>query len=245
MVVIISFLLLFIPKISQAGFLDSALNEACLASGQCGLADIEAGFSNIIELMLGALGAVALAYFIWGAIQWLTSGGNQERITKGKNIMIGTSMAIFVTLGSYLFVNFFINDVLDVKPDYEVSSIPSECEGRPEGAQCNLGESNYVCTGDYFGNTCISECDLYNSKLEALSGIYSFGHFAEELSMTCETLPPDLHPNFYVEGLCPGGADNVCLMRWSGDGEIFLYNTATLTNINSVFQHICLLEEEC
>ena len=225
--------------------MDNIPNQACLDSGQCDLEDIEAGFSSIIELMLGVLGAMALFYFIWGAIQWLTSGGNQERITKGKNIMIGTSMAIFVTLGSYLFVDFFINDVLDVKPGYEVSHAPPECEGENESATCNTQQSNYVCSGTYFGDVCLTKCDLYNAK-EGVTGagaelwLYTWGGTQVTMSFSCADKPDDMSPGTdYVVGLCPGAEDNVCLMSISQLG-VQPYNQDGLNIINTAFQEFLL-----
>ncbi len=253
-------LFLLFPKISQAGFLDKIPNRACLDEGQCGLEDISNGFVSIIELMLGALGAVALFYFIWGAIQWLTSGGNQERVTKGRNIMIGTSMAIFVTLGSYLFVSFFINDVLNVKPYYTVSSPPPECEGKPEGVECNDKQENYVCGGSHFNDACMSICDLYNAKEAATGAAAAQYLFFLELmglytpppienippaqvsaSFACGAKPEAMSPgNGYVAGLCPGDADNVCLQNISssipGTSGIQSYNQQILNGINSAFE---------
>ena len=264
MIVVISFLLLFIPKISHAGFLDKIPNQACLAEGQCGLEDISNGFVSIIELMLGALGAMALFYFIWGAIQWLTSGGNQERVTKGKNIMIGTSMAIFVTLGSYLFVDFFINDVLNVKPGYQVSSPPPECDDKPEGAECNSAQDNYVCSGSHFNEACMSKCDLYNAKegetgaaaaqylyVLELMGLYqpppidNIPGAQVSASFSCGTKPDAMSPgNGYVAGLCSGDESNVCLMTISSSvpntSGIQSYDQNVLNNINTMFEEFLL-----
>ena len=233
-------LFLIFPKISQAGFLDNIPNQACLASGQCGLDDISAGFVSIIELLLGALGAAALFYFIWGAIQWLTSGGNPERVKKGRDIMFGTAMAIFIALASYLFVNFFINDVLNVEPDYEVTVQDNECAGKLMGDRCGDQANNSVCTGDYFGNTCVSGCALYNAKLQVIANNNRPGYANHSLS--CGSAPAECNftpGNGYVARLCSGDTSNVCIMHQINQ-DCRLYDQSELNEINNYFNQFLL-----
>jgi hypothetical protein len=68
---------LLVPHfVLAAGFLDGL---TCLSNGQCQLRDVETGLLALIRLMIGMVGALALLYFIWGGVQWLTSYGNQQK----------------------------------------------------------------------------------------------------------------------------------------------------------------------
>ena len=135
-----------------------------------------------------------------------------------------------------MFVNFFINDVLNVKSDYEVIGQIYECEGEHMGAPCGSLADNAVCTGDYFDNTCIAECDLYHAKIVVLRD----HGLPASFSMSCEVLAAGIPPTDHVTGLCPGAADNICFMR--KDGELFDYGQAELVNINTLFEEHVLNE---
>lgn len=105
-----------------AGFLDNIKNTACMASGDCTLTDIAGGFIELTKWLIGAIGALALLYFVWGGVQWLTSYGNQQKIQKGREIMLQTVIALAVAFMSYILVSFFVNNVLQAKPEVRVNT---------------------------------------------------------------------------------------------------------------------------
>ncbi len=152
-----SIFLLLTPLVSQAGILD---NIDCVQSGACQLEDIAAGFVAVINWMLGTIGGVALLYFIWGGIQWLTSMGNPNRVKRGNEIMLGTIFALIITFTSYIILNFFVNDLLIGDTGDQQFKIADECKdasgNRPRGTQCNVSLGGfYRCDG--VGN-CITAC---------------------------------------------------------------------------------------
>jgi len=131
-----SFFLFILPLAGQAGFLDNLPNEKCLYDGSCTLNDITTGLIALIELLLGAVGAVALLYFFWGGIRWLTSAGSADRVKKGTDIMVNTIIALIIVFVSYIFLEFIINRVLQVDEPYQIQSEastapPTSVSGRP------------------------------------------------------------------------------------------------------------------
>ncbi|MFA6467011.1 MAG: pilin [Patescibacteria group bacterium] len=160
----LSIFTLIFPNVSQAaGILDGL---PCIACGSCGFADIAKFFYDFIVLLLGAMGAVALVYFVWGGIQWLTSGGSAERVNRGKQIMINTVFAIILAFGSNLLVKFFIDDVLGVDRTQisadvgaaGVCNLPASpniaIQGLPAGTP-----GAYGCTSSWEGGTsCGGNC---------------------------------------------------------------------------------------
>jgi hypothetical protein len=50
----------------------------------------------------------APAFFAWGGIMILISGGSEERLGKGKKILTGTVIGILLVLGAYLIVGTFV-----------------------------------------------------------------------------------------------------------------------------------------
>lgn len=63
---------------------------------------------NVIKAVLGIIGAFALFMFVYGGILMLTSAGNQEKIKKGKDVLIWAIIGLMVILGSYVLVSFVI-----------------------------------------------------------------------------------------------------------------------------------------
>ncbi len=64
-------------------------------------AGLNALISNIIGVATAIAGIAMLGYFLFGAISWLTAGGNEERIEKAQkslsNAVIGLLLVILAT----------------------------------------------------------------------------------------------------------------------------------------------------
>ncbi|MDP3998188.1 MAG: pilin [bacterium] len=66
---------------------------------------------KIISSVLGVVGSLALVMFIYGGITWMISAGNQEQVTKGKNILIWATIGIVIIFTSYALVRFVLTTV--------------------------------------------------------------------------------------------------------------------------------------
>jgi hypothetical protein len=178
-IIISLFVLLAIPQISLAapakGFLDF-LPAACIEKGNCSLDDVAQGFVLLTKWLIGSIGALALLYFIWGAIQWMTSYGNQEKIRHGREIMLNTVIALVVAFISFLLVEFFVNSFLlgGEESEHRVQSI---CSQAAMYANCNeVGQTNHVCSGhgfaeglETYNGLCMSRCELEDIVDNALN----------------------------------------------------------------------------
>lgn len=183
------FSLLVVPHFVQAGFLDGL---ACVdGKANCSLDDVKTGFITLTKLLIGSVGALALLYFIWGGIQWMTSYGNQQKIQHGRDIMLQTVVALVVAFTSFLLVEFFVNDFLKAE-----SPITSECANQKEGKLCG---QNYVCSGTDFkddqavyNEICMSKCQLKSIKDDSTNWTCLSPAIAEMSGVISE------------KGLCPG-----------------------------------------
>ena len=68
----------------------------------------QALIGKIINAVLGIVGSLALAMFIYGGFTWMLAGGNSEAVTKGKNILVWATMGLVVIFTSYALVHFVI-----------------------------------------------------------------------------------------------------------------------------------------
>ncbi|MFH0956062.1 MAG: pilin [Candidatus Falkowbacteria bacterium] len=66
---------------------------------------------KIISSILGVVGSLALVMFIYGGATWMLSGGNQEQVTKGKNILIWATIGIVIIFTAYALVRFVLTTV--------------------------------------------------------------------------------------------------------------------------------------
>lgn len=62
--------------------------------------DLSALLGSLINIMIIITGVTALIYMLWGALSWVTSGGDKEKLQKAqsriRNAVIGIIMAIVV-----------------------------------------------------------------------------------------------------------------------------------------------------
>lgn len=65
-------------------------------------------YGNIIRVLVGVAGILALLNIVLGGIKWMTSGGNEEKITEGRNALVWASLGLLVVLSSYIILNFVI-----------------------------------------------------------------------------------------------------------------------------------------
>jgi hypothetical protein len=61
-----------------------------------------------IQWALGFLGLVAVIMIIYGGITWMTSAGNEKRVTQAKQILTYSVIGMVIILLSWSFVTFVI-----------------------------------------------------------------------------------------------------------------------------------------
>ena len=66
---------------------------------------------RVISAVLGISGSLALLMFIYGGFTWMLSGGNSEKVTKGKNTLVWASIGLVVIFSSYALVNLIFDSL--------------------------------------------------------------------------------------------------------------------------------------
>ena len=61
---------------------------------------------NLSQIILGVVGSLALLAFIAGGLMFLLSGGNTERVTQGKQIILGAVIGLVIVFASYAIIQF-------------------------------------------------------------------------------------------------------------------------------------------
>jgi hypothetical protein len=67
---------------------------------------------KVINAALGVVGSLALLMFIYGGFTWMLAAGNNEKVEKGKNILIWATLGLVVIFSAYAIVNFVLTEAL-------------------------------------------------------------------------------------------------------------------------------------
>jgi len=69
-------------------------------------------YINVLNAILGLLGGVAFIFVIYGGMLFLFSGGNEERIEKGKKTFYWAILGVTVVIMSYSIIQFLYAKLL-------------------------------------------------------------------------------------------------------------------------------------
>ncbi|MBN2884443.1 hypothetical protein JXE04_00780 [Patescibacteria group bacterium] len=66
---------------------------------------------NIIGIVLSFVGVIFLLLMIFAGLTWMTAAGNQEKITKAKDLMINAIIGLVIVMAAYA-ITAFVGDQL-------------------------------------------------------------------------------------------------------------------------------------
>jgi hypothetical protein len=182
----------------EVGPFMSGISAACGNSGDCELSDIMRVFINTGNYVVGIIGAVVLLMYIIGGIYMLTSGGAQDRVTKGKKYITISTTGLLIVMFSYLGIQ-LLNNVLrggeEALDDYALCEPVEAGEDKSETAGDTCGY-NQKCSDE---GTCLTICEL--------NGI--------SIGETTSCVDSESDPNFgsysaCSSNMCPGADNIVC-----------------------------------
>jgi len=81
------------------------------ATGLGGNQDIRLTIAKIIRVLLGLLGTAALGLVLYAGYTIMTAGGNDEKVTQGKKILINGLIGIAIILSAFAIVQFIIRQL--------------------------------------------------------------------------------------------------------------------------------------
>lgn len=93
----------FIPVLAAEDISRTAPEELIKISG--GATDIRSLVLTIVNTVLTFLGVVAVIMIIYGGMLYVTAAGAQEKIDKGKKILMYTVIGIVIIMLSFVIVN--------------------------------------------------------------------------------------------------------------------------------------------
>lgn len=70
--------------------------------------------SRIINFLLSLMGAFTLCLVVYAGYVWMMARGNEEEVTKAKDILIGSVIGILIILASYSIIGYVFNAFVDI-----------------------------------------------------------------------------------------------------------------------------------
>lgn len=75
--------------------------------------DIRLVVARIIRTALGLLGIVALVLILYGGFVWMTAGGDEEKISQSKKILLNSVIGLAIILSSYAIASFVVSKLVE------------------------------------------------------------------------------------------------------------------------------------
>lgn len=77
-----------------------------------GEADLESTIGNIINVVLGFLGIVAVVIVLFGGFKWMTAGGNDEKVAEAKKLLVAGVIGLAIILSAYAITSFVLTSLV-------------------------------------------------------------------------------------------------------------------------------------
>lgn len=79
-----------------------------------GTADLESTVVQIVQWVLGFLGLVAVIMILIGGFQWMTAGGNEEKVASAKKVISAAVIGLIIVLLAWAIVIFVVSQTAEV-----------------------------------------------------------------------------------------------------------------------------------
>lgn len=106
---LIIFLFIFFPDITIADTLDGGESSGGVVTLNPPIANATNPnilIGKVIQAVLSIVGSLALLMFVYGGLTWMMAAGNNERVQKGKDILMWATVGLVVIFSAYAAVRF-------------------------------------------------------------------------------------------------------------------------------------------
>lgn len=103
------FLLALVLPLSVSAQFGDAITKLDAVAGAKGAglnSDINTSIITIIKGVLSLVGTIFLALSVYAGMLWMTASGNEEKVTKAKDIITQATIGLAVTLSAYALTAF-------------------------------------------------------------------------------------------------------------------------------------------
>ncbi|MFA6428553.1 MAG: hypothetical protein WCW02_03360 [Candidatus Buchananbacteria bacterium] len=106
--------LIILPQLSLAAVdFNTQLNSLATSAGYdtSSAVSLTSTIGKIINYLLGFLGIIALLIVIWAGFNWMTAGGNDDKISSAKSWMVNGFIGLVIIIFAYAISTFVITQI--------------------------------------------------------------------------------------------------------------------------------------
>jgi hypothetical protein len=123
---------LLLPSVTTAAQGDINFGLVYGESTGLGQQDVRTTVSRIINVALGLLGIVAVVIILIGGFEWMTAGGNEEKVGEARKRIIAGVIGLAIILSAYAVAKFVLFKLYEATTglDYKETGV-DELPGAP------------------------------------------------------------------------------------------------------------------
>ena len=96
------------PTLAQCDDPNDQLGVGCGAASGLGAGDPRAITARIINIILSLLGIIDVGLMLYAGFNWMTAGGNEEKITSAKGTIWASIIGLLIILSAYAISRFVL-----------------------------------------------------------------------------------------------------------------------------------------
>ena len=101
----------FLPSSLRKTLSVTALNIAQnIGGGAFGTQDLRETIVQLVNVLLGFLGIIAVIIILWGGFQWMTAAGNEDKVASARTTIIAGVIGLAIIIASFAIASFIINE---------------------------------------------------------------------------------------------------------------------------------------
>ncbi len=97
--------------LAQSSGVDLGLNYATAIG--LGTQDVRTTVSNVIRAFMGLLGIVAVVIILLGGFKWMTAGGEEEKVSEAKKLIISGIIGLVIIMSAYAIAQFVVGAIVN------------------------------------------------------------------------------------------------------------------------------------
>lgn len=99
------------PGDSDFGLSDTGFQQVGVRSDN----DLKDTIAQIINIILGFLGIIAVIIILAGGFKWMTAGGNEDKVAESRKMIVQGVIGLVVIFAAWAIASFVIDQLRDVQ----------------------------------------------------------------------------------------------------------------------------------
>ncbi len=91
--------------------LGATIDPALAATFGLGTQNLYDTLTTIVNVLLGFLGVLAIIVILVGGFKWMTSGGNEEKVSGARQMIVAGIIGLAIILAAFAIVQFVVTNV--------------------------------------------------------------------------------------------------------------------------------------